>query len=116
MKLSDRLAAGSALAPNGCLLWKEGLTEDGSVNVLHLDADVAAQIAREPDTRGEARQSSPSKLARMEEALRGLLELMEMQEQRASGDLHISLHSFRPMWDEGKARARSILDEEKAGG
>lgn len=49
-------------------------------------------------------------VASLVKATRRLIEVMQMQEKRESGDFHIGADSFRPLWDEALRQARAICD------
>jgi hypothetical protein len=44
-----------------------------------------------------------------EDIIKALLNVMEIQESRDSGEFHLSIEAFRPMWDEAKSNAYKEL-------
>jgi len=42
-------------------------------------------------------------------AIKDLITVMEIQENRESEAFHISVHAFRPMWDRAKDAGREVL-------
>jgi hypothetical protein len=48
-------------------------------------------------------------IERLQKALRGTVQTMEMQEQRESGAFHIAQPTAKYLWDEAKEAAKKLL-------
>lgn len=55
------------------------------------------------------RDAARQQVERLREALGGLLDVMDIQEKRRSGEFHLSVEAFTPLWREAKDRARAAL-------
>lgn len=51
-----------------------------------------------------------------QEAIKALLNAMEMQEKRETGAFHIPQHTARPIWDEAKAKGIAALSSKSRAG
>jgi hypothetical protein len=56
-----------------------------------------------------SRHVSPT-AEQMRAAIKELIDVMEIQEQRETEAFHLHVSQFRPMWDEAKAKGRAALN------